>query len=204
MNYTELKTRIRNWLEDDYDEFTTDIDNMIELGEYRISKELNADAMITYQTGNLVVNNNQLAKDGNVVAVRKFNIVSGTKRFPLFFRTTSFLDDYWPDRSKTDRPLYYSNYDETTWQVAPVPDTGYPVEIECEERIIGLSDTVTNTWLSDNAPDLLFYACALEAGVFDQDSEDGRRFAELYDRALGSARAEVSRVRSDMNQEKAG
>ena len=204
VDYANLKTRIKNWLENDYAEFDADIDNMIELAEHRISKELNLDAMIEYQAGTLTAGQHLLAKDTPVVSVRHFTITVSGEIVTLFFRQTSFLDDYWPDRTKTDIPRYYANYDETRWQMAPIPKAAYPFSIETEQRITGLSDSMTNTWLSDNAPDLLFYAATFEAGVFDRDSDDAGRFGELYNRALESVREEVARVRSDRNQEQAG
>ena len=199
VTYTDLVARVKNWLEDDYAEFDADIDNMIELAEFRISKELNVDAMIVYQKGNLVPGERLFGKDEPVVAVRNFFIIAGTERVPVFFRSNSFVEDFWPDHSKTKQPRYYSNYDQTQWAIAPTPDLGYAVEIETEQRIRGLSETTPTTWLSVNAPDLLFYACALEGGVFDRDTEDGTRFAELYQRALDNTKLEVARVRSDLN-----
>ncbi len=169
MNYTELKTRIQNWLEDEYSEFSGSIDTMIENAEYRISRDLNMDAMIEHVTGTFTAGNETHPIDANVVAVRNFRITVGGKIRQLFFRETSYLYDYWPNLTKKGAPEFYANHDATNWLIIPPPDQAYNYEIESEKRVLPIK-TLTNTWLGDNWPDLLFYACCLEAGVFDQDA----------------------------------
>lgn len=200
MTYDELVARLKAFLEDDYTEFSSSIDTMIEHAELQIAKELEVDAMIQHETGALTLGTATVDKPNTaIVSVRSFTITVNGKKVPLFMRQKSFLDAFWPDATKKDTPRFYANYDEDTWQVAPTPKAAYAFSAETVQRITGLSSSTTTTWISLNHPDLLFYAVCLQGGVFDQDSEDGKRYAELYERALTGARAEVDRVRSDLN-----
>lgn len=198
MNYTQLQTRLQNFMEDSYTEFTDSIDTMIENAEQAISRELEVDAMIEHDAGTLTASANTLAKASAIVSVRSFYITVNSKRVPLLYRQKSYLDAFWPDTSKTDVPRFYTNYDETKWQFAPTPKSAYAYSAETLQRITGIASSST-TWIGDNYPDLLFYACCLQGGVFDMDEGDVSRFQPLYERALETARAEVERVRSDLN-----
>ena len=203
-NYSQIEARVKNFMEDDYPEFDASFDTMLENAELRISKELNTDAMIEYVNGTLTTSTATLARAAAVIAVRRFEITVNSEKRPVFFRQNSFISDYWPNATLTGVPLYYGNQDEANWILAPTPDSNYPYSIETEQRITGLSELVPTTWLSLNQPDLLFYACLLEGGVFDQDSEDQATYLQLYQRTLDTTIGEVERNRSDLNNAMAG
>ena len=202
--YSEIETRVKDFMEDDSDEFDVSFDVMLKNAELRISKELNVDSMIEYKTGTLTQGVNTLAREAAIIAVRRFEITVNNEKRPVFFRQTSFISDYWPNAAKTDIPLYYGNQDEATWLIAPTPKAAYSYSIENEQRITGLSSGTPTTWLSINQEDLLFYACLLEGGIFDQDPEDQTTYLELYQRTLDTTIAEVERNRSDHNNAMAG
>ena len=60
-------------------------------------------------------------------------------------------------------------------QLAPIPDSDYTVEMAFYEKFTPLGDgtsgTVTNNWLTINAPDLLLYGSLLEAEPFIKNDE---------------------------------
>lgn len=197
--YTDIVARLKAFLEDDYTEFAASIPTMIENAEQAISRELEVDAMIERANGTMTSGNQLLTRASAIVSVNYFYITVSNKRRPLFFRKTSYLDSYWPNPTKKDVPRFYGNHDEVNWQITPTPKANYPYVAETLQRIAGLSESTPTTWISLNYPDLLFYACCLQGGVFDMDTDDTNRFQPLYDRALETAIAEVDRVRSDLN-----
>jgi hypothetical protein len=73
------------------------------------------------------------------------------------------MKEYWPDGSATGVPKYYSVWDQSTFYVAPTPNSGYTAELGYIYRPPQLSSTNTTTWVSTNAPEALLYACLIQA-----------------------------------------
>lgn len=202
MTYDELKTYLENFLVDDDADFTTTvIDEVIDNAERRISKDLNIDAMIEYDTGTLTSGNHLLAKPSDWIATRSFNIITtGTTRKSIFFRTETFCDDYSPDRAVTAEPQFYANYDEVNWRFAPTPDSNYAYEAEYEVRLNGLDGSTSTTWISLNHPELLRSACLKEGAIFHMDASDKDEYEKDYLGHLERTQFEVARQRSDRNR----
>lgn len=202
MTYTELVAYLQSFLVDDDPDFTTTVvDEVIDNGERRISKDLNIDAMIEYDTGTLTSGNHLLAKPSGWISNRSFNIITaGTTRKPLWFRTIPFCDDYAPDRAATAEPQFYSNHDEVNWRIAPTPDSNYAYEAEHEVRINGISSGTPTTWISLNHPELLRSACLKEGAIFHKDLADKAGYEEDYTGHLERTQIEVARQRSDRNR----
>lgn len=200
VTFANLETRVKNWAENNDTEFDAEFDTMLENAEYRVSRELNADAMIIHKTAVFTGAMQFIDKPSDAVNVCSFAFIDSadsSKRKFLEFRTLTYMQDYWPVRSDTGTPLFYGNWDENTLYVAPTPDLGYATEIEYEARIVGLSSSNTTTWLSINYPDLLFAACLIEAGAFEKNQNMKESFQGVHDRNLISAQAEVARIRGD-------
>ncbi len=81
----------------------------------------------------------------------------------LLPKSYDYCTSYWPDRTQTEQPRFYSDYDYTNFFVVPTPDISYPFELSYYEKPIPLSETNQTNWLTENAPDMLLYATLLEA-----------------------------------------
>ena len=91
-------------------------------------------------------------------------------------------------------PQFYALYGEGAysasdrgmkWQFSPRADVDYTLEIGYTILPTGLSGSNANSYLGDYAPDLLLYACLLEAASFMKlPADQGSRYQALYDRAL--------------------
>lgn len=195
MTKATLTQRLQDFLEDDDDEYTGSIDDLISLGETRIAKELNVDAMRELVTGTIAQGANTLARSSAIIGVLWFNVTSAGRQYPVLLRGDSWIRDRYPS-GETGRPQLYGIQDEATWLLGPTADVAYDYSMMTEQRVVGLTDT-TETWISTRHDDLLFYACALESGVFHKDSEEYAMYEKLYLRGLDVAKAEVARGRSD-------
>lgn len=60
-------------------------------------------------------------------------------------------------------PEYYADYDYNTFFLAATPATALQFELSYHERPTPLSSAVQANWTTRNAPQLLLYACLLEA-----------------------------------------
>jgi len=164
MTYDELVTNIRNYTEVGSNVFTNSVINtFITMAENQILREIDLDVFKQEVSGNLTQGNKFLTAPTDILTHRYLMItVSGDQVF-LDFRDTSFMKEYWPDGSATGVPKYYSVWDQSTFYVAPTPNSGYTAELGYIYRPPQLSSTNTTTWVSKNAPEALLYACLIQA-----------------------------------------
>jgi len=201
--YAELTTQIQDWAENTEATFVAEIPVFIANAELRIyrSADLNTarkeDATIALSDG---VISATLPTD--LVVIHSVALLISGARTLLLQKDKSFIDDYTGDRTATGTPKYYAWDDDVTVYLGPTPDAtaaAGTLAIEYTFRPTALSASQTTTWLSLNAPDVLFYACQLEAVIFMQKEEDTiASYKAGYEQALkGLIMEEVARNRTD-------
>ena len=169
------------------------IPRLINLAERRISRELKIQGFINVVTGTLVVGQSVYSKPDRWRDTVSINIGTGANsnsRSVLYARAYEYLLSYWPDRSQTDEPLFYADYDYSHWLLAPTPDAEYPFEILYYELPPLLDDAVQTNWLTEYAPQLLLYATLLEATPFLKNDERINVWQSMYDRAAAMLNGE--------------
>jgi hypothetical protein len=107
--------------------------------------------------------NKFLAAPSDILTHRYMMITVAGDQIFLDFRDTSFMKEYWADGTDTGVPKYYSVWDQNTFYVAPTPAQNYTVELGYIYRPTQLSSTNPTTWISNNAPEALLYACLIQA-----------------------------------------
>ena len=172
MTYTELVDKIRDYTEVDANVFTSTILNgFIENAEFRILRDIDSDNNRRYDTANLIVNDRFIGRPAGLLVVRSAQIVDSqgssqpNNRDFLQYRDTSFMSEFNPTED-TGVPKYYSLWDENTIVVAPTPDATYTIQLNYILKDPGLSSTNTQTYISQNFPNGLLYACLVEAYGF--------------------------------------
>ena len=178
--YAELVTQIKEYTETDSNVLTTTIVNdFIEHAELRIFREIDLDVYKKNATATLTASTPFVTMPGVIPTdfefVRYVAIYSSSgslggltnnERVILQKKDASFLSEYWPNRTSTGVPKYYANYDEDSLILAPTPNAAYTMDLEYNAQPTGLSSSNTTTWVSNNAPMLLLYACLIEAFKF--------------------------------------
>lgn len=102
---------------------------------------------------------------------------------------------YWPNALLVDEPKFYSDYDFNHWLIVPTPAAALPLEVGYFQVADLIDEDHQTNWLTDNAPDLLLYACLLEAYPFLQNPEKQAIWQSMYDRAsAGFITEDVGRV----------
>jgi hypothetical protein len=197
--YSELVTQIRDYTETDSNVLTTTIINdFIEHAELRIFRQVDSDAFRRYATAPLTFVAGQvpdpfIAKPGQVPTdfsyVRTVSIYSDSgslggltdnERIVLIKKDYSFMTEYWPNRTSTGIPKYYANWDQDTLFVAPTPNAAYTIELAYVAQPTGLSSSTATTWISNNAPAALLYACLIEAFKFLKNPEMMAMYTQAY------------------------
>lgn len=170
---TELTAKLQQFLEDDDLEFAGSIPDIINLGEIRVLRDLDL-AMFSREQGySTVVQTATITKPNEYLTdyqpgLRAITIREGGRNHMLELRSLEWINDYSvEDVGFYARPKYYAELDESTWVVAPVPDSSYSGNIYWTSRPTPLAITTNESnWLSDNVGDLLFKACLAESEQF--------------------------------------
>jgi hypothetical protein len=201
MTYAELVARIKEWTEDDSSEFSAQIDWIIQLAEIRIAREADLNTFRKTSTSLVTtVGADEVTAPSDMVTPRYVQLTaSGQFLLP---KDETYIREYNRSVTTATTPLYYSQFqngDINQFLLGPTPDAAYALTIGYTYRPTNLSSTNTTTWLSNNIPDLLFYACLMECAVLDMFEErDRTRYTGLYERSLESARfEEQTRRRTD-------
>jgi hypothetical protein len=177
MTYDELVTNIRNYTEVNSNVFTASVINtFITMAENQILRDIDLDEFKLEVVGTLTPNNKFLATPANILTHRYLMVTSGNNQIFLDFRDTSFMKEYWPNGAATGTPKYYSVWDQNTFYIAPTPDSNYTVELGYIYRPAQLSSTNPTTWISNNAPEALLYACLIQAYSYTKGPDNMLQF----------------------------
>jgi hypothetical protein len=184
MTYAELLQKIRDYTEVSSNVLTDNILNgIIENVEFRILRDVDSDNNRRYATANLITSQKFINRPADLLIVRSAQIVNSNgssepdNREFLQFRDTSFMSEFNPTGA-TGVPKYYSMWDEEEIVLAPTPDATYEIQLNYILKDPGLSATNTTTYLSQNFPNGLLYACLAEAYGFLKGPVD---MLQLYD-----------------------
>ena len=180
MTYSELLTKIKNYTEVTSSVLSDSIiDGFILDTEMKISKEVDSNSDRKQATSNFVASNRYILLPEDLMIVRSVqHITSGGTRTFLEERDLSFISEY-NSTDTTGTPKYWGHWHRTNNQqyilVAPIPsaaDTCQINYIRVPEHFYSSVDAATipakntTTYLSQKAPDLLFYGTMCEAYGF--------------------------------------
>jgi hypothetical protein len=200
MTYDSLVLDIQTYAERDDSPFTTQIPRFIMMAENRIAMEIKG---LGYEkvVSTTLSSTGVYAKPSRWRETISVNGTTSTgQRYPLYERTYEYLRSYWPDETVLGKPKYYADYDYEHYLIVPTPaaDSGQ-IEIRYYERPEPLSSSNQVNWTTQYAPQLLLYACLLEAQPFLKLDERVQVFQAMFDRASQSLQIEDKRRMSDRN-----
>ena len=187
MTYDELVTNIRNYTEVGSNVFTNSVINtFITMAENRIMRDIDLDVFKKEVTGTMTSGNKFLTTPTDLLTHRYLLLTSANgEQIFLDFRDTSFMKEYWADGTDTGVPKYYAVWDQNTFYVAPTPSSNYAAELGYIYRPAQLSSTNNTTWISNNAPEALLYACLIQAYSYTKGPLEMLNFFEKsYAQAL--------------------
>ena len=181
--FTELKDAVADWL--DRSDLTARIPDFITLAEARLNRDLRIRPMEVRSSMETTSGQRYFNLPGGYLQMRNMQMNTNPIT-PLEYITPEMLDRLYGSDT-TGKPRAYTLIGDEM-QLAPIPDSDYTVEMAFYEKFTPLGDgtsgTVTNNWLTLNAPDVLLYGSLLEAEPFIKNDERIGLWLNAYNSAV--------------------
>ena len=186
--YGTLKTAIQDYAESSETSLVSNIPNFIKSAEERILKSVQLDVFRKNVTGTATASNTYLAKPSDFLFSFSIAVLDSNNNYNfLKLKDVTFLRVFSPSPSTTGLPKYYADFGDSTFMLAPTPDSNYTFELHYFYRPASLTAGLENgtTWLSDNAPNALLYGSLVEAAVYLKNDSDIAVFQSKFSEAIG-------------------
>ena len=171
--FTTLKTAIQDYTDNAESTFVSQLSRFILNAEERILKECQLDVFRRSVEGNLTSSGKFLTKPTDFLAPYSLSVINSSKNEFLLYKHVTFLQDYTPNPATTGIPLYYGDWDDSTFLIAPTPSSSLNVELHYFFRPESITTASSGTtWLGDNAELALLYASLVEAYTFMKGEQD--------------------------------
>ncbi len=184
MTYAELVQKIRDYTEVSSNVLTDSITNdIIRDAELRIMRDIDVDANKRYVTAQVISGTRFIDTPENTMVIRSAQIVdsdgvgAADNREFLQWRDSSFMSEFNPTNAQ-GVPKYYSWWDDNTIVLSPTPNATYTIQLNYILKPETLSSTNTQTYISQQFPNGLLYACLVEAFSFLKGPND---LLQLYE-----------------------
>jgi hypothetical protein len=210
MTYAELVTKIRDYTEVDSNVFTATIVNGFILdAEWRIQRDVDSDNNRAYATATIIAAQPYVSTPlltSQTLIIREAQIIPGGAytgpNAVVEYRDTGFINEYNATNAQ-GLPKYFSYWNENQLVLAPIPDLTYTMQLNYTLKPAGLSASNTTTYLSQQFPSGLLYACLVEAYGFLKGPADMIQFYEQKYQSMlqGFSIEQMGRRRRDEYQE---
>ena len=125
-----LKSTVQDYLQVNETTFNSNLNTFIEQAESRIFKLVQLPEQRKNVTGTATSGNRFLATPSDFFAPFSLAIInSSSKYIYLDFKHPSFLKEYSPTSTTTGTPKYYSLFDDSAFELSPVPNANFTVEL---------------------------------------------------------------------------
>ena len=188
--YDSLVDDISTYLERTDTATLEKIPTFIMLAEQVIASEIKFLGNLTVMQSTMVATQPVIDKPARWHKTVSMNVVVAGERKPVLLRKYEYLREYWPDRTQTEVPKFYCDYDYTHWLVAPTPASGYTFEVLYYERIQPLDSSNQTNWFTIYAPQALLYGSLLQAMPFLKNDERMPMWQAQYDKIINTLKTE--------------
>ena len=194
LTYSQLVTQIRNYTEVDSNGLSdSTLSVVVQNAENRIYRELNIDAFRLYASAATTAGTTTISVPSGLRNIRYVEMITPvtSEASVVEQKDSSFMAEFnnLPGNSTYyDKPRYYANFNETTWFVAPTPNTTYAINIAYYSQgtsITAGSSTTSTTYISTFAQDLLLYGSLVETYKYLKGPDN---MIQVYEQSYQQAR----------------
>lgn len=176
-SYADLQVTIANYLA--RTDLTAMIPTFIQLAETRLQRELRLRTMLKVATTETTASDSTVELPQDFLEMRDLHI-NATPIYVLKYDTPNvFYRNTFS--TVTGRPTNYTTLAQE-FQLAPIPDTNYTLQMLYYAAPDYLSTTNTSNVFLANCPDLLLYGALAEAEPYIMNDERITTWANLYQR----------------------
>lgn len=186
MTFTSLQLDLRRYLERGYVQDVTvyeQLPRLINNSEREIAQDLKVLGFLEPYNSSLVAGQSVYSKPDRWRSTVSMNFgtgISQNTRKQIFPRGYEYCTQFWPDRSATDEPKFYCDYNFYSWLVVPTPVIDYPWEINVYQQPPFLDDVNQTNWLTDLAPTTLLYRVLMECEPFLKNDDRIPTWKTMY------------------------
>jgi len=171
--FATLKTAIQDYTDNSETTFDNNLTRFIVNTEERILKECQLDVFRRNSQGTTSASTKFLSKPTDFLAPFSLSVVNDSSNEFLLYKQVTFLQDYTPNPATTGVPLYYGDWNDETFLLAPTPNDAFTMELHYFFRPDSITVTSDGTsWLGDNAQLAMLYGSLVEAYTFMKGEQD--------------------------------
>ncbi len=213
LTYTTLSDLIKAYANRTDAFFTEQIPYFIENGQYRIVQDAKDQGEIRRVTGQFTANNPILVMPDGWSETSVFSYTINDAEQVLQARSYDFCISYWPTITDTAAPMFYATFGGpdvvnkpngyASFYIAPTPSEAYNYTLVYKSyspSLIVQDDNVN--WISERYPNLLLYACMIEAMNFTREDQRVQVFQALYDRVLNTINTQTINRHTDLSSKR--
>ena len=193
LTYSQLVDQIRNYTEVDSNGLSDNtVSVIVQNTENRIYRELNIDAYRLYASAVTTAGTTTISVPSGLRNIRYVEMISPDGEISnLEQKDSSYMAEFnnFPNSSTYyEKPRYWANWNETTWFVAPTPNTTYAINIAYYSQgtsITAGNSATSTTYISTFAQDLLLYGSLVETYKYLKGPAD---MIQVYEQSYQQAR----------------
>ena len=193
LTYSQLVTQIRNYTEVDSNGLSDNtVSVIVQNTENRIYRELNIDAYRLYASAVTTAGTTTISVPSGLRNIRYVEMISPDGEISnLEQKDSSYMAEFnnFPNSSTYyEKPRYWANWNETTWFVAPPPNTTYAINIAYYSQgtsITAGNSATSTTYISTFAQDLLLYGSLVETYKYLKGPDN---MIQVYEQSYQQAR----------------
>jgi hypothetical protein len=193
LTYGQLQTQIRNYTEVDSNGLSdSTLSVIVQNTENRIYRELNIDAFRLYASAVTTAGTTTISVPSGLRNIRYVEMISPSGEFStLEQKDSSYMAEFNNTPSSStyyEKPRYWANWNETTWFVAPTPNTTYAINIAYYQQPASITSTTSaTTYVSVYAQDVLLYGSLVETYKYLKGPADMiQTYEQSYQQAIRS------------------
>ena len=190
LTYDSLTQTVLQYLERSDPAVVAFIPTAITMAEFEIAQNIKTLGQMEVADSAMSIGNPVIAKPARWRKTVSMTVTTPTGKQPIFLRKLEYLNNYWPNVTATDVPLFYADYDAEHWFIAPTPDAAYAFEALCYTRLAPLDSSNQTNWLTQNAPNAMLFGTLKQTAPFLKDDARLAVWAGLFDAALAALKTE--------------
>jgi hypothetical protein len=176
-DFTTLKAEVAAWL--NRSDLTNEIPGFIQLGEFRIYRDLRVRQMETALSA--AISSGVVAVPSGYVEM-KYAYINGSPMVKMQRKDAEWIYHNYPTRSADGTPKFFAREAEN-FIFGPYPDSAYTVKGVYYKKLAALA---TTNWLTSDVPDLILFASLCEAAPYLVNDERvalwEKKYAQIKDR----------------------